>query len=90
MQRFERLLLEREFISCMLLQALHTSVVHKENIEIKSCLCQVAAYKKVVSSVKLTVPPKKVAVAYETWLFSRVCDCSDWKGKIKKLTFIRR
>ena len=30
--------------------------------------------------VKLTVPPKKVAVAYETWLFSRVCNCSDWKN----------
>ena len=56
------------------------SVVHKENIEIKSCVCQVAAYKKVISSVKLTVPPKKVAVAYETWLFSRVCNCSDWKN----------
>ena len=48
------------------------SVVHKENIEIKSCVCQVAAYKKIKSSVKLT--------PYETWLFSRVCNRSDWKN----------
>ena len=40
--------------------------------------CLQKGYKQ--CKIKLTVPPKKVAVAYETWLFSRVCDCSDWKN----------